>query len=460
MNNYTTTTAFDLEKLALVSLKTNQTVIITKATGEIEWVNDSFSRQTGYSLDEVIGKKPGHFLRGKETSKNDVDVIRAKLRSGKSFEHEILNYTKAGKKYWVNLFITPICDDEGVLTNFISVQVDITEKKKYQIELKKALEESKKSEARLAEALKEQEVLSTELLLADLKYKSAFKQDRNISDSLNKTKMELTNAKSQLAEKEKLASLGMLLAGIAHEMNNPLNFIYNGINALKSTISDYMELFEAYREKASRGINEDMTVELKRLLEDYEHEEIIEDIEAMTEDIALGAERTIEIVKGLRVFARTDDEDSNTVMLSELLESTLILLKNKYKHKIEVEKTWEKGLKPVSCFPGPLNQVLVNIINNAIQAIPEDRKDGKLVLKLYQEGDMQVISIKDNGTGIPKKVQEKIFQPFFTTKPAGIGTGLGMSISREIIIDKHKGDISFVSEEGKGTEFLIKLPAR
>lgn len=453
-----TNLTIDAEKLALVALHTSNSVVITNKAGEIEWVNPGFTELTEYHLDEVIGKKPGHILRGKDTRKEDILEINEKIESKDSFYHEILNYSKTGRKYWVNMYITPVYNNFGEVDNYISIQSDITQQKRDQEKLKAALKRSKESEEKLLQAIYEKDELSNNLMLAELKFKTTFKQEKNITESITKIKRELTDTQEQLAHNEKMASLGLLMAGIAHEMNNPLNFISNGISALQTLCDDMMEMFDEYTSEAEAKCSAETQKTLKDIRQKYDYEETVTDFKELTQDIENGANRTIEIVKGLRVFARTDDNEQTSVQLSELLNSTLILLKNKYKHRIKVEVNYEEGLKPIACYVGPLNQVLMNIINNAIQAIPEDRKDGQLTISLRKTAKGQLISIKDNGSGMSEEVKQKMFQPFFTTKPAGIGTGLGMSISRDIIINKHKGEITFLSEEGVGTEFLITIP--
>ncbi|MBV6644667.1 MAG: PAS domain-containing protein [Cyclobacteriaceae bacterium] len=448
----------DYRNLIQIAEHTDNLIVVTDKSGVIEWVNESFTKTTEYTLAEAVGKKPGRLLQGKETSPKDVLTLREKLGSQQPFSHRILNYSKSGRKYWLHLSITPIFNDLGELVNFLAIQSEINDKNESPSQLEEALAKIRHMESQLEELTLDREELSKSLMMAELKFKSTFKQEKNISDTLTKARSELTATKEQLTSQEKLATIGLLTAGIAHEMNNPINFVSNGVRAMDTLFGELMEMLEAYDEILQDKLPKEGLEAIENLKEEFEFEDTIEDMKAMIADIHTGAKRTMEIAKGLRVFARTDEDEQSETGINELLESTLILLTNKFKDRIEVEKNFQQDLPPIICFPGPLNQVFMNLINNAIQAIPEDRKDGKVSIITGSEKGYQVIRIKDNGSGIPEDLKQRIFEPFFTTKPVGVGTGLGMSISREIITEKHGGQMTFTSEVGIGTEFLVKLP--
>jgi signal transduction histidine kinase len=197
--------------------------------------------------------------------------------------------------------------------------------------------------------------------------------------------------------------------------------------------------------------------EIKELKEDVSYDDLMVDIKELVSDIKKGAVRTIEIVKGLRVFSRLDEEEMKPAKINDALDATLILLRNKTKNKISVKKFYDESIDEINCFPGQLNQVFMNILNNGIQAIPDERKDGEIQIYTENQDQHIMIKLKDNGGGMSEQVKRRIFEPFFTTKAVGIGTGLGMSISFGII-EKHGGNIFVNSEEGKGTEFSILLP--
>lgn len=277
-------------------------------------------------------------------------------------------------------------------------------------------------------------------------------------EALQQTLEDLKSAQSQVIQSEKMASLGQLVAGIAHEINNPVNFVYAGSESLKTVMREMLEIVEKYEETDSIQAENlpQFQKEIKKLKRDLEYEEVKNDIVGLVSDIRSGAVRTAEIVKGLRTFSRLDEHDLKTADLHENLDSTLVILRNQYKNRIEVVKEYDENLPTIDCYPGQLNQVFMNIIANAIQAIQDE---GTITIKTENrptEGNVRVI-IADSGPGIPEHIKNKIFEPFFTTKDVGKGTGLGLSISLGII-GKHHGSIELESEIGKGTKFIITLP--
>ncbi|QGY46784.1 DUF4154 domain-containing protein [Maribellus comscasis] len=266
---------------------------------------------------------------------------------------------------------------------------------------------------------------------------------------------EIKEIQEQLVESKKMASLGVLSAGIAHEINNPINFVYAGINSLLRDFEDIQPIID---EVSNLDFNNDNLEEKIKRIQLLKKENYFDDaIEAIPEiinDIKLGADRTAEIVKGLRNFSRMDKGVLEHLDINESLDMSLLLLKNKYKNHVKIVKDYDKELPVLGCYPGKINQALLNILSNAIDAISES---GRIWLKTFKQDNEIVISIKDSGAGISDELKEKIFDPFFTTKPVGKGTGLGLSITYGIIND-HRGRIKVNSDKGEGTEFLIFLP--
>ena len=337
-------------------------------------------------------------------------------------------------------------------------QIEVNEKLiRVQEELRKAYEKVKYSEERMRGIAEEQLEATEKLMITENQLKQALDHERESKDELNNTLHNLKSTQSQLVQSEKMASLGQLTAGIAHEINNPINFVYNGIDTLKVSFDDLMDVIEKYEELEKSDDFQASLEEIKEMKEELGFEDLVGDVRDLVTDIKKGAVRTIEIVKGLRVFSRLDEEEMKPANVNEALDATLILLRNKTKNKVEIKKFYDEDIREINCFPGQLNQVFMNILSNAVQALPEDKKDGEV--QLYTENQEQhvMIKIKDNGVGMPEQVKRRIFEPFFTTKPGGIGTGLGMSISFGII-EKHGGNIYVNSEEGKGTEFSILIP--
>ena len=268
-------------------------------------------------------------------------------------------------------------------------------------------------------------------------------------EKLEQTHQGLKATQSQLVNAEKMASLGQLTAGIAHEINNPINFVSASVSPIKKDLEELKGWLEGVRAQA------DETPALKQLQDEYEPEVIIEEMEELLESIHSGATRTRDIVLGLRNFSRLDEDEFKEANLHEGLDSTLTLLTHKLKGRIELVK--EYGSIPlVSCRPGKINQVFMNVLSNAIDAIPEGEK-GKIFIQTEKLGETVRINIQDTGQGISEESLSKVFDPFYTTKEVGKGTGLGMSISYGIV-EQHKGNIQIKSEEGKGTEVEISLP--
>lgn len=266
----------------------------------------------------------------------------------------------------------------------------------------------------------------------------------------------LQETQSQLIQSEKMASLGQLVAGIAHELNNPISFIYANMRELENYIGAIEEILKMLPQSASQPDTQQQLQErIKQLQKEYDLEFIRKDIHALIAESIEGGHRVKEVVQNLRNFSRLDEGEIKSVDLHEGLESTLLLLSNEIKNRIEVIKDYG-DLPKVECQPGHINQVFMNLLLNAIQAI---EGQGKIWIGTRHLGDQVEITIKDSGKGIPENIQSKIFDPFFTTKPVGKGTGLGLSISYNII-KNHSGEITVESKTGEGTVFRIRLPVR
>jgi len=281
---------------------------------------------------------------------------------------------------------------------------------------------------------------------------------------LNETLQKLKNAQAQLVQSEKMAGLGLLTAGIAHEINNPINFVYAGTNALQMSIEDIFVVAKEYNSPDLKDSSKAMQKleAIENLKDEMEFEESCTEAREILNDIQKGAERTAEIVKGLRTFSRLDEDALKQADLHDGIDATLIILRNRYKNHIEIIKNYAIEMPKIECYPGKLNQVFMNLLANAIQAID---KKGTITITTSITGSLignsdkrwVHISIKDTGSGIPKENLEKIFQPFFTTKGVGRGTGLGLSISFGII-ESHNGKIDVKSKVGEGTEFIVSIP--
>jgi two-component system, NtrC family, sensor kinase len=252
--------------------------------------------------------------------------------------------------------------------------------------------------------------------------------------ALEETNRRLREAQSHLVQSEKMASLGQLVAGIAHEINNPLAFVVNSLFLVKEGLDRIGKEPQDEIPSAIRGR--------------------LGNLRANIRDASDGTERVKDLVSKLRTFSRLDEGQFKAVNIHESIESVLLFLRHKLEDRIVVERSFE-GPDILECFPGELNQVLMNVIANAIDSI--EGAGTVMVSTRLDEGNF-VITVRDTGKGIPEEIRSRIFEPFFTTKPVGRGTGLGLAISYGIV-EAHHGSINFTSELGKGTEFMLKIPA-
>ena len=704
-------TEIELSRLAIVAQKTQKGVIITDAQGCIEWVNEGFTRISGYVLAEMQGKKPGDVLQGPQTDPVTIAQLRSALATGVPFNQEIYNYSKDGRGYWVALSIAPIYQETGELEGFIAVQTDITERKQAEATVRESesyyrcivetasegvwmfdaesittfansrmaemlgytveemlgrslfefidpesreiaesyvqrrrqgirerhdfrftrkdgshlwaivsatptfdaegkfsgvlrmitdISDRKQAEAELRQTLQElefekfaldqsaivsntnefgvityvndqfcelfkysrEELIGKTHKLVNSGYHPAdfFKQlwstirqgkvwrgemknqakdgtlfwlDTTIVPFLNRSgephqyvaiRKDITQRKhaeeavrlsesqlrtknqelakalrdvqktqSMMVQNEKMVSLGQLVAGVAHEINNPVSFIYGNVMHADDYFQDLLKMLQLYQQEYPRP-----TPTIQQEIDNIDLNFLLKDLPKLLNSMKMGAERIRQIVLSLKNFSRLDEAEQKQVDIHEGIESTLLILQHRFKEtaghpKITLLKEFG-NLPRVQCYAGQLNQVFMNIIGNAIDALEEAMEtgqwaDGELApipycpsptlrictdVKYEQDGLMQadsavsddssrhpshiVIRIADNGPGIPIDVHERLFDPFFTTKEPGKGTGLGLSISYQIVVEKHAGRLKCNSAPGQGTEFAIEIP--
>ena len=267
-----------------------------------------------------------------------------------------------------------------------------------------------------------------------------------------KQKNQLEKSQSQLVQSEKMASLGQLTTGIAHEINNPVSFTRNSSFALGQDVKDIKQLIEKYRELIGKNKQDEKEIEAVEKNLDYEF--LLKEIDQSIKNIQEGTKRTSDIVKGLREFSHMDQEKMELADIHDGIDNTLGLLKSRINPKIKITKNYDRSIGMINCHLGQLNQVFLNIFVNALDAIGSE---GEIMISTRYIDNMVRITIKDDGTGIPKDIINKIFDPFFTTKKIGEGTGLGLSISHGII-KNHGGEIIVNSILEKGAVFEISLP--
>jgi two-component system NtrC family sensor kinase len=278
--------------------------------------------------------------------------------------------------------------------------------------------------------------------------------NQNLSVSLDN----LQSAQMQLIETEKMASLGQLTAGVAHEINNPINFVSSNIKPLRLDFDELFALLNKYDKAANTPDSPELLTQANIYKQKIDADFVKSEILTLLDGIEEGASRTAEIVQSLRTFSRMDELVLTPANINSAILGTLIILRSSIPYYIEIKPVLEK-LEPLNCYAGKINQALLNLINNSIQAIKakETHNDESITIYTRDFEDHIAIEITDTGTGMTNEVKQRIFEPFFTTKNVGEGTGLGLSIVFGII-EKHNGTIQVESTPGKGTTFIITLP--
>ncbi|MDI9639138.1 ATP-binding protein [Geitlerinema splendidum] len=288
------------------------------------------------------------------------------------------------------------------------------------------------------------------------------------SSELSQAYWELQQAQTRLIQVEKMSSLGQLVAGIAHEINNPVSFIYGNLHPASDYARQLISLVQLYQQSYPQPLSA-IAAELEAIDFDY----LASDFPELLNSMKTGASRIRDIVKSLRTFSRLDEADFKRVNLHESLDSTLVILQNRLngragEPKINVIKNYG-DIPRIECYSGLLNQVFLNLLSNAVDAIEQQRSYLELEAEEDYQGEITItttlsqenwlcISIEDNGCGMSLEVQKKIFNPFFTTKPVGKGTGMGLATSYQIIVEDHGGNLQCISTLGQGTNLIIELP--
>ena len=527
-----------IRKMSRAIEQSPATIIITDTDGLIEYVNPKFCQTTGYSAEEAIGQNP-RVLKSGETTADGYRELWQTISSGKEWRGELHNKRKDGTLYWEYASISPLFDKDSLISGYLAVKEDVTERKRVEAELQHSRMELEAKHVELGQVFEqvahakqeweetldhlrdyiiltdtEQRIRRCNKLLADdtgrpvsglvgLNWMELISEagftfvnfngtsgevfnkhsqrsfDINvypvnvngrltghvvsINDTteirattleLEKAYLELKEAQLQIFQQEKMASIGQLAAGVAHEINNPMGFISSNLATLDKYIGRLAEFISASDKSLAECVESQEVDKLKTIRKQLKIDYIMEDSRQLIAESQDGAGRVRRIVQDLKSFSRVDQAECALIDLNEALNTTINIAWNEIKYVATLNKEFG-DIPQIKCFPQQLNQVFLNLLVNAAHAIGENQ--GTITVRTWSEDVHVFVSVTDSGCGIPDEIQQRIFEPFFTTKEVGKGTGLGLSISYDII-RKHGGEIMVESEVGRGTTFIVRLP--
>lgn len=390
----------------------------------IIYVNRALVIQHGYqAAEDLIGRSVGMIF---ETivQQHVLDDLRRRLTSGCAVSAEAEIVRRNGTKFWAGFTVTPLLDRQGNITHYVTLGADITvrlESMRKQLQL----------QDRLSVEVHERERVEIELRLA-----------------------------------QKLESIGRFAAGLAHEINTPIQYVGDSVHYLQSAFADQCSLLQSYREALGaamgRPVREEEMAQLRELESAADFEFLRQEAPKSFTRAFEGVERVAGIVRAMKEFAYPHGEEHVPADLNHALATTLTVARSEYKYAAQVETQFGE-LPLVPCHLGELNQVFLNLLVNAAHAIQDSGQEaasGRITINTQVQGEMALVSIADNGCGIPPENLHRIFDPFYTTKEVGRGSGQGLAIARSIVVDRHGGRIDVSSTPGKGTQFVVQLPLR
>jgi PAS domain S-box-containing protein len=407
-----------------------QSILRKDLGGRFTFANRRFCQELGRGLEEIVGKTDFDFFPRELAEKYRCDDRRV-IESGQVLDVVEQHITPQGETLYVQVMKSPLYGDDGKPNGIQGIFWDVS------------------ARHRAEEQLKEQYVVLQELA----------RSEHLAHESEHEAHQALKNAQSRLVQTEKLASLGQLVAGVAHEINNPLSFVSNNVAVLGRDLGDLLGLVAIYRqgETELQSVRPELVQKIAELDNRIDLGYSISNLPRLIDRTREGLKRIEQIVKELRLFARVDEGDWNEIDLNPGIDSSINMVKG-YARKKGVRIMMDPGALPtIRCRAARIHQVVVNLLTNAIDACPEDT--GVVTVRTQTESESMGlrIEIEDNGCGIDEAIRERIFDPFFTTKPIGHGTGLGLSISYGIV-DEHGGRIEVQSSPGKGSCFTVHLP--
>jgi PAS domain S-box-containing protein len=412
----------NVRNCALDATKTHFMILDMKRAGSpIIYINRAMAAAHGYEPAELLGKS-ARFLIATGHCEKELEVIDEAMRSGAFARTELRARRKDGSCFHAGIIVGPVQNTDGEVTHYVAVGADITARLEEEANRRRLQEQ-------LVNEMRERERMASELRLA-----------------------------------HKLEAVGHLAAGIAHEINTPVQYVGDSVYFVQSAARDLEDLLQVYRREidalppsgALTAARERLRLAEARADLEFLRDEVPKAIERALDGIG----RVTDIVRAIKEFAHPDAHEQKAADINHAIETTLTVTRNEYKYCAQAVA--QLGNVPeVICNVGELNQVLVNLIVNAAHAIQESGKDaatGRITITTAADGDAVLIRVADNGCGIPEPNLERIFDPFFTTKDVGKGTGQGLSIARSIIVERHGGRIDVTSEVGVGTEFTVRLP--
>ncbi len=379
-----------------------EAIVITNAAGTIEWVNESFTRLTGYSREEAVGGNP-RLLRSGRQDEAFYREMWGQISGGSVWSGRLRNRRKNGEHYTERMTITPVRSQGGQITHFIAIKQDITE-----------------------EIARE----------------------------------------SQRAHTQKLESIGQLAAGIAHEINTPTQYVSDNTRFLKDSVGDLLKLVERFSEMLRPGAERldwsTRAATLQEALAEAEIDFLREEIPKAIEQSLEGLERVTRIVRAMKDFSHPTRDELMPADLNKAIDSTVTVARNEWKYVADLSLDLDSRLPLVPVSLGDFNQAILNLVVNAAHAIEDvpgrGTSKGRIVISTRRVDGHVEIRVADSGTGIAPEHRDKVFDHFFTTKRVGRGTGQGLAVARAVIVDKHKGALTFETEPGVGTTFIIRLP--
>lgn len=508
-----------LQQLSLVVEQSPVSVIITDPKGNISYVNRKFTECTGYSPEEIVGKNP-RILNGGQSSPDLYRNLWSTITQGKVWRGEFCNRKKNGEIFWEAATVTPLTNPKGAITHFLAIKEDITERRRAEKELRLtqfSIEHASDSiqwmdsqghivftnQAACAILQRSREELLSlsipdiaplfpkeawDAFWEELKTRGSMtfesqlqtKQGEVFPVEMNANYLKFDGQEycfgtardiherraleSQLRQAQKLEGIGQLAAGIAHEINTPTQFVTDNLTFLRDSWKSIHELLEQYRgaiQTSAAVLPAGTAARLEEAERGCDLNFMVTEMPRAIDQSIDGAQRVAQIVRAMKEFSHPDSSEKTATNLNQAIESTITVARNEWKYVSEIVTEFEENLPAVVCYPGDINQVVLNLIVNAAHSIKEKIKDGdkgQITIGTRTRGECVEISVADTGNGIPESIRTKVFDPFFTTKAVGKGTGQGLSLAYTVIVKKHAGKIWFETEEGRGTTFYIALP--